>query len=261
MIKRFWPGILLKQYKYELIAFCINISIALLAFKFKDNVAVFLGVVVISIISLFFIIYNKTKDKDFFWLPLNKPGKIKDWVGRGKFIYIHNERSFEITNSNVGYLLPKTILWDDYRFEFDFKIVNKTVAWIVRASGLSNYVMFQCTFEGINPHIRIDGEWIQYKHSDINFSFLEALDPDIWYRGVAICEKRSIRNIIYRVKDGEVVFDRHWKIPEGEVISKEEGNNQKIKYFKNIDFDFGAVGFRNYGSERGFIKNVYIEKI
>jgi diphthine synthase len=39
-------------------------------------------------------------------------------------------------------------------------------------------------------------------------------------------------------------------------------NLVKAGYIKDlIDFDFGGVGFRNSGDERGFIKKVYLEKL
>ena len=112
---------------------------AFLAFKyFRDNIVVFLSTITIFIVSFILVIYLKMRDKDFYYLPLDKPGNEKDWVGRGSWKYIRSEKSFEITASNVGFIFPKTILWDDYSFEFNFKIINKTCAWIVRAVNLSN---------------------------------------------------------------------------------------------------------------------------
>jgi len=262
MKKKF--SVFLKTNKYEIVTFLVDFATAFIAFKyFRNNLLIFLFAVVIFVLSFVLVIYLKTRDKDFFYLPLDSPGKEKDWVGRGVWKYVRSEECFEITNSNVGFIFPKTILWDDYSFEFDFKIVNKTCAWIVRAINLSNYIMLQADFDGINPHIRLDGNWIvkKYSDADVNLGFNEKLAPDKWYKARVICEKRSIRITINDPK--RPIFDRHWKIPDGFIVSyrEREDEDKVVNLYKEIDFDFGAIGFRNAGDERGFIKYVYIQRL
>jgi len=83
MIKRISYKIFLRQYKYELIAFIVNVLVVFFAFKYEGNKSITFAVVVsVLIISLFIIIYYRTKDKDFYYLTLNKPGGEKDWVGQ-----------------------------------------------------------------------------------------------------------------------------------------------------------------------------------
>ncbi len=213
----------------------------------------------------FVVLYFRSKDKDFYFLPLDKHGCDSEWVGRGDWKFNRTEKCYEITKSNVGYLFPKTLLWDDYSFEFDFKIVSGFCAWIVRAQNLSNYVMFQCGTEGINPHIRLDGQWVVYKHKDANvklsFESDKKLSFDKWYKAKLICDKRCIK--IKILLDGKTVFDRQWEIPNQLTLEfqQEEQTKEKIKVVREIDFDFGAIGFRDYGSEKAFIKNVYLNKL
>jgi hypothetical protein len=196
---------------------------------------------------------------------MDKPGSEKDWIGIGKFFYMINEKCYEITESHAGYIYPSVLDWSDYRFEFDFKIINSCLAWIVRASNLSNYVMLQCGLKGIDPHIRLNGQWIIKRHEepDVNLSFEKTLSPDTWYKAKIICEKRNLRIVIYNKKNP--IFDRHWKIPEQLVINYKVAPDPKdkraVQFIQNIDFDFGAIGFRDHGDEKGLIKNIYIEKL
>lgn len=252
---------ILRSYKYELTTFLVNMLVAYFAFQFRDNVVVFIISVVIFTASLIFIIYQKTKDKDFYLLPLDKPGKDSDWVGRGTFRFIRNERCYEITNSSVGFIYPKTSLWDDYYLECDFKILKTSLGVIFRAQNLSNCVMIQIFDNKIKAHLRVNGEWIVYSDEGTKVN----LGVDGWYKLRAYCEKRKIRISILSRKN-EIV-DRHISIPDNiAVVVKqlsEDSNEAKeeIKQILNVDFDFGSFGFRNFGNESALVKNVFVEKL
>jgi hypothetical protein len=258
----------LRQYRYEITAFVVNLVATSITLLLTNQYSALLVAVIIFTISTFVVIYFKTKDRDFYFLQLNKPGDEKDWVGRGVFKFVRNEKCFEITNSHVGYIFPKTSNWDDYSYEMEFKIVNKYVAWIVRANNLSNYIMLQCQKEGVNPHIRLNGQWIvkKFDDPDVNLTFDNNLSPDTWYKAKVVCEKRNIRIVISNYK--KVIFDRYWIIPNEMLITlievQKDGVNEKEtkrEFIQSIDFDFGAIGLRDHGNERGFIKNVFIEKL
>lgn len=265
--------IFIKKYKYEFIALSVDILLIIASFiYFNNQKAAFILSFIVVLLSTFMIIYLKTKDKDFYFMPFNKPGQDKDWVGRGTLKFVHNESCYEITDSDVGFIFPKTSVWDDYKYEFDFKVVNKCIAWIVRAVNLSNYVMFQCGFNGINPHIRLNGEWIVMHHgdSDVKMTFERDLSRDTWYKATITCEKRSMRIKIYDYSSKKIIFDRHWRMPDSlsvkfpkRKIANESSatDNDYVIMNQNIDFDFGSVGIRNWGDERGFMKNIYIEKL
>jgi hypothetical protein len=254
-----------KTYTYEIIALTINITVALISLL-TATITIAIGVTVFLLsVSTFVIIYLRTKEKEFYFLPMDGPGKERHWIGSGKFGYVVNEKCYEITESNTGYILPSTLNWSDYRFEFNFKIINNCIAWIVRANNLSNYLMFQCSIEGINPHIRLNGEWIIKRHfdKDTSLTFNEKLNQDTWYRAKITCEKRNIRIAICNGKKN--IFDRHWKIPSQLLMSYKKSSNpndrELINILQNIDFDFGAIGFRDSGDERGLLKNIYLEKL
>lgn len=255
---------ILRTHKYEIIASLINIVVAFVAFHFKDNLIVFVASVVIFTASLIFIIYQKIRDRDFYFLPLNKPDQVKDWVGRGDFAYMRSEECFEITQSHSGWIFPKTLTWDDYSFEFDFKIARSTCGFIVRAQDLSNYIMMQIATDGINPHIRLDSEWIPWQHNDpqANLTFEHKLSLDTWYKAKIYCDKRRIRMTIFDKK--KKIFDRSWEIKERMLVvypAPGDDRSKDTQVMRQVDFDFGAIGFRNHGDERAFVKNVYVEKL
>lgn len=256
---------LFRSHKYELIAFLVNVVVAYITFQFfRNNLTVFVLSIVVFTASLIIVIYQKTKDKDFYFLELNKADKIKDWVGRGSFTYVRSENCFEITDSHSGYIFPKTLTWDDYVFEFDFKIAKQTCGFIIRARDLSNYIMMQIATKGINPHIRLDSEWIPWQHDDpqANLTFQNELSLDTWYKARIYCDKRRIRMTIFDRK--EMIFDRSWEIKERMLVVYPAPGNDRSKdtqIIRQIDFDFGAIGFRNHGEERAFVKNVYVKKL
>lgn len=254
------PIVALRRYKYELIALCVNVVVALLALQFQ-TFQLFVASFTIFALSLVLIVYLKTRDRDYYYEPLDHAGSKKPWVGRGIFQYVSSENAFEITGSNAGFIMPRTIQWDDYQFDFDFKISASCLGWIVRATNLSSYVMLQCGLDGINPHIRINGAWIPKSHGDddVNMTFENKLSLDKWYRGVVTTEKRSIKVAIY---DGKtLVFDRHWTIPDMMTAELTQTDKKKLRYFQELDFDFGAIGFRSYGDEKAYVKKVYVEKL
>ncbi len=253
---------MLKSHKYEIIAFLVNVVVAYITFQFfRNNLTVFVLSIIVFTTSLLIVIYQKTKDKDFYLISLDKPGDDTDWVGRGTFKYVRNEHAYEITNSSVGFIYPKTSLWDDYYFEGDFKILKVSLGLIFRAQNLSNCVMIQIFSDRIKSHLRMNGEWIVYSDEKTGIN----LSNDSWYKVQAYCEKRKIRiKISYKDKD---LIDRHIEIPNSIAVvvrqeaSKSNSSQDEIKQVLNVDFDFGSFGLRNFGNESALVKNVYVEKL
>ena len=250
-----------RQYKYEFIAFIVNVISASLSILLTTPQLAFVIAVIVFTLSMFVVIYFRTKDRDFYFLPLDKPGSDSDWVGRGAFKFIKNEMCYEITGSSVGFIYPKTALWDDYVLECDFKIIKTSLGVIFRAQNLSNCVMIQLFNDRIKSHLRVNGEWIVYGDDKTSTN----LGVDNWYKLKAYCEKRKIRINIF---SGESeLLDRHITIPDTiAVVVKQEPSESKeskdeIKQILNIDFDFGSIGFRNFGNESALVKNVFMEKL
>jgi len=251
--------IFFKNNKYELITLLADALIILAAFFVITQFLAFIVSLVVIILSTFIIIYLKTKEKTFYYYPFDIPGQKQDWIGRGDLNFVRNEKCFEITRSDVGFILPKTLNWDDYRYELDFKIAETSLGFIVRAINLSNCVMYQIFEDCIKPHLRINAEWIWM---DI-VKFDQKLSLDNWYKLVVVCEKRNIRIQILD-QSRSSLFDRSLSIPLTMKVNRPmdlEGKKVETHYIQNIDFDFGAIGIRNFGNERALVKNIFIEKL
>lgn len=61
-----------------------------------------------------------------------------------------------------------------------------------------------------------------------------------------------------------MIFDRSWEIKEQMLVTYPApgaDRGKDLKVIRQVDYDFGAIGFRNDGEERAFVKNVYVEKL
>jgi hypothetical protein len=251
--------IFFKKYWSELLAFIAAVFLTVVAFLFLFSPYNFIISVIIIICSTFFQIYFKSKEKNFYYYSFDRPGQEQDWIGRGILRFVKTDKCFEITESDVGFILPKTLNWDDYCYKLEFKITNTSLGFIVRAVNLSNSVMFQIMEDKIKPHIRINGNWVWMDVEKFN----QKLNLDNWYKLEAACEKRQVR---IRISDnkGETLFDRHKPIPldlKVNIPQDLEGKKIETQYIQNIDLDFGAIGVRNFGNERALIRNIFVEKL
>jgi hypothetical protein len=193
---------------------------------------------------------------------LTKRKNKDDWIGRGIFEYTRTENCFLITNSDPGYIYSKCLIWSDYKFSFEFKIIKKCLGAILRAVNLSNYVMLQITPSGIRPHIRINGGWKWWECSEVNLDFENRLSSDKWYTCLFSCEKGSINIKLFDGKNK--IFDREWNIPQGSLVfqfKKDEQDLSPINIPFPINLEYGSIGFRNWDDEKALIKNILIEKI
>lgn len=256
-------GAFLRQYKNDILTVIVNITLIIVALPYSainPSIILFVSTLVL-IFSFFVIVYFRTRDKDFYFRSMDSSGFEKEWTGIGKFNYITSERCFEITNSDSGYIFPKTILWDDYIYTSEFKISTISIGYIVRATNLSNCIMLQFFEDRIKFHVRRTAQWIFINE----LIFDEKLSKDHWHTVRIYCEKRSIR--INIKQKNQTMFDQHWIIPDtvnfifnnGEIT--EDGKLKGISTVQQIDYDFGAIGVRNSGEERAFIKNITIEKL
>ncbi len=121
--------------------------------------------------------------------------------------------------------------------------------------------MIQLFNKRLKSHLRVNGEWIVYVDDETKTE----LNVDSWYKLKAFCEKRKIRINVFN-GDNELL-NRHITIPDNMVVVVKQADDKagdkrdEIKQLLNIDFDFGAIGFRNFGNESALVKNVFVEKL
>jgi len=254
---------LIRNYKFDLLTALFALVLYFVSFQFSSEPrTILLFSLLITILSLGLIVYLRLRDRDFYFIPLEKRQNKDDWIGRGIFEYRRTSKSFLITEADPGYIFSKTLNWSDYKFESEFKILNKGLGVIVRAINLSDYIMFQICPNGIRPHIRINGGWQVWEAKEVNLEFKKKLSFDKWYLCSITCEKDYIN--IKISEDEKVLLQRSWVIPHqrfGFPFPQQENDPKPLLIHFPINLDYGTVGFRNSGDERALIKNVLIEKV
>jgi len=234
-------------------------------FSSNQGLSLFLNII-ITFIALSVIIYSKTKEKDFYFVSLQRAIDKEDWIGDGTFEHDRVYNGYKITNSFLGFIFSKCLIWSDYTLDFESKILKTSLGVILRATNLSNFVMLQVFENEIKPHIWINGFWQAWEPAKENLIFSEKLSSDEWYKFKFQCNKKSIR---IRISDinGHGIFDRVWKIPSGSIYYTAPENSGLITkgVLSSIPFpinlEYGTIGFRNDGEETAVIKDVLIEKL
>jgi len=253
----------IKNYKYDLISVAVATILNLINFQYYEDPRNKLIVsVAIIFLSLTAIIYFRVRDKGFYYVSLRSRRDRDGWLGQGRFDYIKSEKCYEVTDAHPGYIFSKCLTWSDYRLSCDFKIINSCLGYLVKAINLSDYVLLQVGLVGIRPHVFVNGAWQVWEYKDTGLAYETPLSMDKWYKIVLCIENRNINiKILERRKK---LFDRNWEIPKGALIfqfKKDEKDIEPASIPFQINLEYGSVGFRNAGRERGFVKEFLIEKI
>lgn len=253
----------LRRYKVDIRAALFAVLLYILGFFLtQDAKLLLIWSLVVTFLSLGVIIYTRVKEKDFYFISLGNRKHREDWMGIGTFDYVRSEHCFRITNSDPGYIYSKTLTWNDYKLEFQFKILKKSVGVVVRAVNLSNLVMLQIFTHGVKPHIRVNGFYKWWEPEEAGLTFDKTLSLDKWYKGVFYVDKTSIS---IRIFDGSrLVCDRSWNIPQqGQMLypaKRPELTDLEYNIPFSINLEYGTFGFRNWGDEEALVKNILVEK-
>lgn len=252
-----------RNYKFDLLTAFFAVAIIIVSFCFStDQRIIAVLSVLVTLISVSLIIFLRLREKDFYFVALTKRQDKDEWIGRGEFEFRRTSNAYLVTNSSPGYIFSKALNWSDYRFKFEFNILNICLGAIVRAVNLSDYLMFQIRDYGIRPHIRINGGWKPWEAKDANLEFEKKLSLDKWYQCTITCEKDLIS--IYIECGDQIVLNRSWAIPHehlGIEFRQDENDPKPIVIPFPINLDYGTIGFRNFGNEKALVKHVLIEKL
>jgi len=257
----------MKRIYFFLKAYYVDIAVALIgvfgvfaAWKYGQttNIQQIVSLTVL-VVTLLVIIYLRSREKDFIFSALTWRRDREKWIGYGTFQLSRVCSAYEIINADPGYIHSDVLTWSDYSLSFDFKIGNKCLGVIVRAVNLANYVMLQITPSGIRPHIRVNGGWKKWEAKELGLDV--GLSLDKWYKAIISCDKGEVF-IGITCYDG-TRFDRVWNIPVGNLVFnfKKEDKDTGVDIPFPINLEYGSIGFRNWGDEKAFVKNVLVEKL
>jgi len=190
------------------IAMILTIVTYKYATDMKTQVWIILAIITCS---LFFIIYTRTRERDFVFSPLTWRSDKEEWMGYGEFTFSRVQHAYILTNADTGYIHSKCLAWSNYKLGFDFKIANNCLGVIVRATDLSNYIMIQINYTGIRPHIRINGGWKWWEAQESGLTIDQPISKDKWYKCEIFCDKDEINIRLY--DKVHCFFNRNWQIP------------------------------------------------
>lgn len=132
----------------------------------------------------------------------------------------------------------------DFELEADFRVVDGYLGFIVRAQDADNLYMMQMTTaeSAVTPgnlrwHTRVAGTWAALPEP-----YLFDIHVDIWYHIRIEVIDDSIKVYVADAEDGRDALEliaEEWVPPSG-------------------DFQSGAIGFRDTGSENGRVDNVIV---
>lgn len=256
----------LKDFKIDILTTVCAIIGVLLTWIYAptEKLKTIISIIVIFI-TLMVIIFSRSRNKDFVFSALTSSKDKEPWMGHGIFQIARVQDAYEITDADPGYIHSKVLAWDNYKFSFEFKIANwggdGGLGVIVRANNLANYIMLQFKQRGVGPHIRVNGIWKVWQPEEAELVFPEQLTTDSWYKCEIFCDKNTI--IIKLFREDKRFFDRVWEIPRGNILFEYKHSSELATehWYFPITLEYGSVGFRNWGNEKAFVKNVLVKKL
>jgi len=162
-----------------------------------------------------------------------------------------------VTESFDGGIAMPCVLWRDYDFQFETKIVRGNTTWLIRAKDILNYVMLQCGQSELNPHFRVNGMWVKLPPVSLPVQ----LPVNTWF-GVRITVQGT--RVIARATVGK----EETEIYNGDLLSTgvrgyvigEEDSAQRADLI--LSYMVGSIGFREASSaESAHFRNVHVRKI
>ncbi len=257
------------KYRRDLTSYIAAIILYILAFVYiGEPKTLLIFSIILTLLVLWITIFLRAKNRDFFYLSLTSRRDSDNWFGSGVFKYDRINKCHYITESEPGYIYSKTLMWDDYTLDFDFKIITTCIGVIVRAVNLSDYIMLQLRLDEVRPHIRINGGWKAYEVKETNLNIDPELSLDKWYHCLVACEKDIVQIKIVDSSD-VILLEKQWTIPRGSILFRYTHNNSTNKPKQvttseipfHVNSEYGAIGFRNSSSEKALIKNILVKKI
>jgi hypothetical protein len=188
----------LKIYIYDILTTFVSVFLIYTAFKYNNNPQnILLYSLIINLVYLLIIIYLRIRERDSYFLSFKNRKHKDDWIGAGELDFSRSDQCFSITNSEAGYIFSKCLAWSNYKYSFEFKIINRCLGVLMRSVNLSNCIMMQISTEGVNPHIRVNGSWKVWNHKDLNFTFDNNLSLNRWYKGEFLCDNNTVNIKIF----------------------------------------------------------------
>ena len=150
-----------------------------------------------------------------------------------------DEDGLSVTGSVFGGICKTGSTWENYEFTFEFKIMNKCAAWIVRAGSRDHYVMVQCNKRQVRPHTLTV---IEQPNGVPKPTFNVVTEID---HGLSLTEWNRVRTVV-RGHSIKVWIEEKLVWSHSELLGH---------------FPMGTVGFRSSPSEHALFRSIRVAKI
>jgi hypothetical protein len=149
-----------------------------------------------------------------------------------------DQDGLSVTRSLFGGICKIGSTWENYELAFEFKIINKCAAWIVRAASDKHYVMIQCNTRQIRPHTLTV---IKQPNEPPKLKFTVVTEID---HGLSLAEWNKVRT---------EVCGHGIKVWVGEKLVWSDSELLR-------QFPMGSVGFRCASDEHALFKSIRVVK-
>ena len=250
-----------RRYRDDAATLIVAIVVYAISARFVTTPGLLFGLSVgISVVATIVIVTLKARGRDFIWLSMRGREHGEGWIGQGGLSYARIEKGYRITQSNDGVILADTLAWSDYTLRFMFRIEVTSLGVILRAANLGNVVMLQVFQDRIKAHIRVNGAWLVWDNLP-SLTLATPLTLGAWYGCEIACDKRTLRIVINGAGEDRPALS--WAIPAGSVLFG-AGGPQSVGTLPTpfaVNYDYGAVGFRNDGPESALVRHVLVERL
>jgi hypothetical protein len=250
-----------RRYRDDALTLLASIVVYAVSARFVKEPWLLFGLSVgISVLAAIVIVTLKARRRGFIWLSMRGRHHGEGWIGQGGFSYTRIEHGYRITQSHDGVILAHTLAWSDYCLRFMFRLENASLGVIVRAANLGNLVMLQVFVDRIKAHIRVNGAWLNWDRLP-SLSFGAPLALGVWYGCEMSCDKRNVRITINGAGEERPVLN--WAIPAGMVVLGSGGPeiSGTLTTPFAVNYDYGAIGFRNDGVESALVRHILVERL
>jgi len=200
------------------------------------------------------------KDEDSFSEDFKRGLDPRTWQYEGEWkveLAEDGKSVLTVTNSNIGGFALPYIHWTDYELQFDMRILNRDAGWIVRASGLYDYVVQKIDARQLVTFYRIAGVFPEVGRFDHG----KTISENIWYP-IRLLARGEWLSVYITIEGREsFIFQDHalGDKPPVTVLfkpEKDKGAASSLQAIMTPSFRAGSFGFRVHGDEKAQYRKV-----
>lgn len=245
--------------------FLLNIQVTLpyLMLNFQKSIITVLFFWILAIVLLPFI--WPFKKGDYFAEDFKRGLDPRIWQFEGDWKVELDEDGnsvLTVTNSNIGGIALPYLHWTDYEFSFDMRILNHDGGWIIRASGLYDYVHQKIDRTELVTFYRIAGHFPEVGR----IVHGKAIDFDTWYP-VRLLARGEWLSVYLTIEGKEALIFQDRALGDKPPVTvlyqptKKKQGPPATQAVISPSFRSGSFGFRVHGEERAQYRRIRVYRL